>query len=224
MIAVAADAHIGEREETLPAFLEALERLAEARPSHFIVLGDLFRFFIGLPGWASFEHEEVFARIRKVKAAGAITAYIEGNRDFFLKDPALKTAFDAVGPAFEAEVSGVRILFIHGDTINRGEWRYRTWRAFSKSGFTYGLTRILPRPLLLPLYRWTERRLQHTNFQYRKEVPIGAVKEFAGRQTADAVVLGHYHREFEETVGTVKVFGLPAFKDTRRLWEWEPSR
>jgi UDP-2,3-diacylglucosamine pyrophosphatase LpxH len=224
MIVCAADAHIGEDPAILPAFFEALDRLANAPPTHFIVLGDLFRFFIGLPGWATPEHEKVLARIRKLKEAGTVTAYLEGNRDFFLKDPALRDVFDAVGPSLEIEVPGARVLFVHGDTINRGDRRYRTWRAFSKSRFTYGLTRTLPRPLLLPLYRWTERRLKHTNFQYRKAVPLDAVREFAARHPVDAIILGHFHREFTESVGAVKVFGLPAFRDTRRLWEWEPSR
>ena len=224
MIVVAADAHIGEDPATLPAFLEALDRLAERRPGHFVVLGDLFRFFIGLPGWRDPENVAALDRIKALKDAGVCTVYIEGNRDFFLRDPALKDAFHFVGPSYEEEISGVKVLFVHGDMINRGEWRYRTWRAFSKSRLTYGLTRVLPRPVLLPLYRWAERRLKHTNFRYRKEVPVRAVREFAARQAVDAVILGHYHREFEEAVGAVKVHGLPAFCDTLRLWEWEPSR
>ena len=221
---VCADAHIGERPETLKAFFEACDTLEASRPSHFVVLGDLFDFFIGLPGWATPEQTQVFDRIRRLKEAGIFTAYIEGNRDFFLKDTDLCRVFNVIGPTFTADVKGHKILFVHGDTLNRRDWRYLTWRAISKSPPIYGLTRILPRPLLLRLYRWTERRLKRTNFRYRKQVPLEAVRAFAARHAeVEAVVLGHFHREFSDSAGGVRIFGLPAFQDTGRFWTWEPG-
>ena len=88
----------------------------------------------------------------------------------------------------------------------------------------YALTRAFPRPLLLRLYRWTERRLKRTNFRYRKQVPLEAVRAFAARHSeAEEVVLGHFHREFSDAAGGVRIFGLPAFQDTGRFWMREPG-
>ena len=215
MIAVVADAHIGERPGTLAAFRAACGEARARGADRFVVLGDLFRFFIGLPGWRSPEQEEVLALVRGLKDVGIRTAYIEGNRDFFLRDPALGAIFDFIGSCLAVEDSGRRILFIHGDGLNRRDRRYRAWRAFSKSGLTYGITCLFPRPLLLPAYRWAERRLKNTNFEYRRRVPEDDLRAFAaGLRDTDLLVLGHFHEAFALQSGPVRVMGLPAFQDT----------
>lgn len=217
MIAVVADAHIGERAGTLPAFRAACAGARAAGVGHFVVLGDLFRFFIGLPGWRNPEQEEALGLVRELKESGIRTAYIEGNRDFFLRDPALGAVFDFIGPRLAVEEGGLRILFIHGDGLNRRDRRYRLWRAFSKSAVTYGVTRLFPRPLLLPIYRWAEARLKSTNFEYRRKIPAEDIQAFAaGMAGTDLLVLGHFHEPFTLQAGTVRVVGLAAFQDTER--------
>jgi UDP-2,3-diacylglucosamine hydrolase len=216
MIAVVADAHIGERPGTLPAFLAACAQARERGAAHFVVLGDLFRFFIGLRGWRTPDQEEALAAVRALKAAGVRTAYIEGNRDFFLRDPALAEAFDAVGTRLRIDDGG-RFLFLHGDGLNRRDRNYRLWRAVSKSGAAYAATRLLPHPLLLPLYRWAERRLRATNFEYRRRIPAGDILAFAATLAdVDTLVLGHFHSPFTLQAGAVRVTGLAAFQDTER--------
>jgi UDP-2,3-diacylglucosamine pyrophosphatase LpxH len=215
MIAVVADAHIGERAETFSAFRAACAETCARGAGRFVVLGDLFRFFIGLPGWASPEQVEVLEMVRGLKEAGVRTAYVEGNRDFFLRDPALAQAFDFIGARLAVEEEGRRYVFMHGDGLNRRDRRYRLWRAVSKSGLTYGVTRLLPRRLLLPVYRWAEARLKGTNFQYRKRVPEEDIRAFASALTdADALVLGHFHQPFAFEAGAVGVLGLAAFRET----------
>lgn len=217
MIAVVADAHIGERPGTLPAFRAACGEARARGAAHFVVLGDLFRFFIGLPGWRSPEQEEVLALVRGLREAGIRTAYIEGNRDFFLRDPALAADFDFVGTRLRLVDGGRRVLFLHGDGLNRSDWNYRLWRSFSKSGLTSGVTRLLPRPVLLSVYRWMEKRLKATNFQYRRRVPEADIRVFAAAlEDTDLLVLGHFHAPFTLEAGAVRVEGLGAFQDTER--------
>jgi UDP-2,3-diacylglucosamine hydrolase len=217
MIAVVADAHIGERAGTLDAFRAACGEARAAGAAHFVVLGDLFRYFIGLPGWRTPEQEAALGLVRELKEAGIRTAYIEGNRDFFLRDPALGTVFDFIGTRLCLEDSGRRFLFVHGDGLNRRDRSYRLWRAFSKSGITYGVTRLFPRPLLLPIYRWAEARLKNTNFEYRRTIPAEDIRAFAAELAGtDHLVLGHFHEPFTLQAGTVRVEGLAAFQDTER--------
>lgn len=217
MIAVVADAHIGERAGTLPAFRAACGEARAAGAVHFVILGDLFRFFIGLPGWRTPEQEEALGLVRELKEAGIRTAYIEGNRDFFLRDPALGAVFDFIGTRLSLADAGRRIQLIHGDGLNRRDRSYRLWRAFSKSGVTYGVTRMFPRPLLLPIYRWAESRLKNTNFEYRRTIPEEDILAFAaGLDGTDLLVLGHFHEPFILQAGTVRVEGLAAFQDTQR--------
>ena len=217
MIAVVADAHIGERPGTLPAFRAACDEARARGAAHFVVLGDLFRFFIGLPGWRSPEQGEVLGLVRGLKEAGIRTAYIEGNRDFFLRDPALGAVFDFIGDRLSINEADRQVLLVHGDGLNRRDRSYRLWRAFSKSGLTYGVTRLFPRPFLLPVYRWAERRLKNTNFQYRKRIPEEDIRAFAAAlEGIDLLVLGHFHEAFSLEAGAVRVTGLPAFQDTER--------
>lgn len=218
-----ADAHLGEEKDSYKDFFYAIESIKLNEITHFIVMGDLFKFFIGIQKWITKEQLDVLEKIYKIKENGAITVYLEGNRDFFLDEKFLKRYFSFIGKEFSLEINGKKILFLHGDKINKKDYKYLIWNKISKSFFLEFITKVFPKKILLPFYVLLEKKLKNTNFNYREKIPLDEIKNFSNslKENYNLIVMGHFHKSFNLKLENKEIILLPAFKDTKEIWSFE---
>lgn len=220
-----ADAHLGETKESFKEFFSAFKEIPKDKVFYFIILGDLFKFFIGIKKWMEKEQFEVLEKFYELRQEGACTIFIEGNRDFFLEKDALGRYFDIIEEEVFINFEGKNFLFLHGDKINKKDKKYLFWNRFSKSPFLYFITKNFPKPFLLPFYNILEKSLKSTNFKFREKIPVEELENFAKNLESkiDYLIMGHFHKEFKTKVDGREVFCLPAFKDTKNFWYFEDA-
>lgn len=218
-----ADAHLGEEDNSYNEFILSIEKIPINIISHFIVLGDLFKFFIGIEKWITAEQKRILEEIYKLKKNGVKTIFIEGNRDFFLEEKILSKYFDFIGEEFILNYDEKKFLFIHGDKINKKDIKYLFWNKFSKSFFLYFITKKLPKKLLFPFYVFLEKSMRNMNFKYRGKIPFNEINFFANslKENFDYVIFGHFHKSYRDRIGQKELILLPAFKDTKEIWYFE---
>lgn len=218
-----ADAHLGETEKSFEDFYNAINEIKKDEVFYFIILGDLFKFFIGIKKWLGEEQKKVMEKIYELRQEGACTIFVEGNRDFFLEEKVLGRYFDIIDEQVFINFEGKNFLFLHGDKVNLKDKKYLFWNKFSKSSFLYFITKKFPKPLLLPFYLFLEKSLKSTNFKFREKIPLEELENFVKKldDKIDYVVMGHFHKEFKAKISGKEVICLPSFKDTKKIWFFE---
>lgn len=222
-VAVIADAHLGGpggRAEPLIAQLEALPGQGCER---LILLGDLFQAWVGLRKFETPEIAAVVAALAVLRGRGVRLEYIEGNRDFFLRDSVYSGLFERVALETSARVAGRRVLFVHGDGLNDRDRQYLFWRWLSKRAWMLWLLRALPAAAARRFVSSTERRLGDTNFKHKARIPEEAIRAYAERRLVaegyDLLVLGHFHEARAWRVAGGEVRLLESWFHSRRV-EW----
>ncbi len=218
-----ADAHLGEKDSPYEEFFKVMEEIPRDEIFYFIVLGDLFKFFIGIKKWITKNQYKVLEKILEIKERGGCTIFIEGNRDFFLEKKILNRYFTFIENEIFINFANKNFLFIHGDKVNLKDKKYLFWNKFSKSPFLYFITKYFPKFMLLPFYVLLEKTLKGTNLKYKENLPMEEIKEYSNNldEKIDYVVMGHFHKEFIIKEGKREMFLLPAFKDIKKLWYYE---
>ncbi len=220
-IYILSDGHLGEDKELYEVFFEEIKNLKKNSLSHFIVLGDLFRFFIGMKKWVKNEEYLILEEFLKLKKEGIFTAFLEGNRDFFLEKKFLSPYFDYIGDNLSLKLNKITIFLTHGDKVNKKDKGFIFWNKFSKSFILYFLTKNIPSKFLLPFYDFLEKKLKNVNFKYRKFIPEEEILKFAKNLKEDYIIMGHFHIEKRIKFGEKEIILLPAFKDTKKFWTFE---
>jgi len=222
VIALIADAHIGGPGGSAGPLLDQLDALASQGCDRLILMGDLFQAWIGSPRFETPDIKAVAAKLRDLRRQGLRIDYVEGNRDFFLKDSPYADAFDSVVLEVAFEAGGKRYLAVHGDGLNDRDWQYRFWRKLSKSPpVRFGVFHI-PHALAHRMIHATEQRLSRTNWKHKAVVPEKAIRRYAERRLAeghDVLILGHFHEPRVWTVSGGEVRLMDAWFRSRRV-EW----
>lgn len=219
-VAVVADSHLSGPGGPAGPLIDQLEALPDQGYGRLVLLGDIFQAWIGSSRFETADISALAASLRSLRRRGLRIDYIEGNRDFYLKDSPYADAFDFVGTEVAFEAGGKRYLAVHGDGINDRDWQYRFWRKLSKSApVRLAVTRI-PRPLAHRLVHSTEQRLSQTNFKHKSRLPEAEIRAYAERRLAqghDVLLLGHFHeaRLWQVQGGEVRV--LEAWFSSRRV-------
>ena len=202
--------------------MEQLRALPAQGCDRLILLGDVFQAWIGARRFETDDIRAVMAALHDLRAGGLRIDYIEGNRDFFLKDSVYSGVFDGVVLETSFTVDGVRYLAVHGDGLNDRDWKYRFWRWLSKSRPVRFLVLRIPERLAHRLVHGTEQRLSQTNFKHRAALPEEAIRRYAERRLAegyDVLLLGHFHEPRTWTVRGGEVRLLDAWFRGRQM-EW----
>jgi UDP-2,3-diacylglucosamine hydrolase len=221
-VAVIADAHLNGPGGPAGPLLEQLTALPAQGCGRLVLLGDIFQAWVGSPRFETEDVAAVVSALRDLRRRGVRIDYVEGNRDFFLKDSVYADAFDEVVLETSFEVEGVRYLAVHGDGLNDRDWKYRFWRWLSKSRPVRFLVFHVPRRLAHRMVHSTERRLAQTNFKHRAAPPEAAIRRYAERRLAegyDVLLLGHFHEPLAWQVPGGEVRLLDAWFRSRRV-EW----
>ena len=225
-VAVFADAHLGEVAGDVEDFLAALEEVVSRGLSTVVLLGDIFRYFIGSPKLETPLIRQVLGAWDDLAARGVELRYVEGNRDFFLGGTRWARAFAAYGDADGLEVGGHRYAFVHGDRVNTRDLPYRFWRLLSKNAVSRAALGLLPAPLARVIVRRTEARLYRSNFRHKRNLPADELLR-EGERAREAgygeLLVGHFHveRTFAGERGVTRV--LPAWLEERRHAEIAPD-
>jgi UDP-2,3-diacylglucosamine hydrolase len=221
-VAVVADAHLGGPGGEAAPLVEQLRRLPDEGCGRLLLLGDLFQIWIGNRRYETPDIALVTETLVALREAGLRVDYVEGNRDFFLAGSPYDRAFDFVGSEVAFEAGGVRYLAVHGDGLDRRDYKYRFWRAISKSGPSRVAAALVPRRHAQGLVFGTERRLSETNQEHKREVPVEVLREYGRRRLAeghDVLLLGHFHEARTLTLPEGEVRLLAAWFDSREV-EW----
>lgn len=221
-IALIADAHLSGPGGPAGPLLDQLAALPAQGCGRLVLMGDIFQAWIGSPRFETEDIKKVVDALRDLRRQGIRIEYVEGNRDFFLKDSVYADAFDEVVLETAFEVGGVRYLAVHGDGLNDKDWKYRFWRWLSKSPPVRFVVLHTPRRLAHRLVHSTEQRLSQTNFKHRAALPEEAIRRYAERRLAeghDVLLLGHFHEPRTWAVKGGEVRLLDAWFRSRQV-EW----
>ena len=96
-IVVIGDSHIGLSEGSETRISEWLDRLQALRPRALYLNGDLFHYLIADAKFYTPTVGKVFDRFRALRDSGVAVHYVEGNRDFFLKNSFAEESVTDVG-------------------------------------------------------------------------------------------------------------------------------
>ena len=221
-VAVVADAHLGGPGGGGEELADQLRELEPGRCPRVLFLGDLFHLWIGSRRFETPEVRLLAPVIRDLRRRGIRVSYVEGNRDFFLADGAYDDLFDDYGLEIRFQAGGARYLAVHGDGLNRRDWRYRCWHRLSKNALSRLLLFRLPSALGRRLVASTERGLSATNLEHKSRIPEEVIRRYAARRLAeghDVLLLGHFHaaRWWRQGGGEVRLANA-WFHDRELLW------
>lgn len=222
------DVHLGRDDPALGAFVAFLDSLA-GRAERVVLLGDLFDIWVGRRELERPHQTAVLDAFRRLRAAGVIVRYVEGNRDYRIGAAYAGDALDDATPDGLLEsFGGHRIYVVHGHLANRDDRQYRAWHRLSRSGLFWRLFHAIPRPRRARIVDRLETRMRSTNLAFKGAFPETTVREYAAgfvRKGHEIVVLGHFHTErdlrLESPPGRVLV--LPEWKGSRRHLEFSPD-
>lgn len=220
--AVISDLHLGQVEGDMERFATTLAAVAADGARELVLLGDVFRTLIGFPKYWNSEIRTGLGSLAELRQRGVGVVLVEGNRDFFLDEPAMAPYCDRVVAAHSFAAGGRRFLLEHGDLVNRSDRAYRFWRILSKSGAARVWASLLPRSVAGRIVDGTERRLAETNFSYRRKLPEGDLRAAAARHFSSGVhvvLWGHFHKPWRLQDGGREARVIPAWAETGTvLW------
>ena len=215
--AILADLHLGRQPSDLDRFRHIMSRLRQEAVREVIFLGDLFVTLVGLERFWDATVRTGLAELAAARSAGCRVVMIEGNREFFLDEPALDPFRDRCGLSHSFEAGGRRFLLEHGDRVNPRDRAYRFWRSLSKGGPARLWARLLPGHVARRIVRSTERRLGRTNFSYRRHLPVGPMTDRAKAYFAagvDVVLWGHFHHHWVLQDAGREAHVVPSWQET----------
>jgi UDP-2,3-diacylglucosamine hydrolase len=197
---IVSDLHLNPGSETRNRkFVEFLES-AHASKDEVIIAGDLFDLWLGWKPLTFHFQNDILFRMNHLASSGLKMDYIEGNRDFHVKEYE-KSIFRRVYEKGSKREFGSRKIYIeHGDLINREDRPYRFFRAVTKNPFSFFLLGHLPSAISLPLANRIERGLKGTNIKYKTKYPEEHCRKFCRERFesgSDIVIVGHFHEERE---------------------------
>ncbi len=197
-----ADAHLSEddapRQQKLIDFLER----NRDRMSCLVILGDLFDFWFGFPGYVHPPYRPLCDTLVSLTRSGVRLIYFEGNHDFSMGPFITETLRGELHPRFATvEMEGRRVWLGHGDGVDPRDLRYRVYRALLKNRIMYRVIRFLG-----PQRTWKIKEfLSSRSWMHRRQPmdqgvsPDGQFARERCREGADVVILAHTHQPVQET-------------------------
>lgn len=199
-----ADAHLSGsdsddvRQQMLVRFLEE----NRDRMACLVILGDLFDFWFGFPGYLDPTYRPLCDMLLSLSRDGVRIIYLEGNHDFSVGEFFTETLQGQVYSGDHVlKLNGYRVFLSHGDNIDPADLRYRFYRGLLKNRAVYTLIRLLGPSRTNQIKNFLTRRPW---MHKRRERPVGVHPDevFARKKCGegmDVVILGHIHYPCEKT-------------------------
>ena len=193
-----ADAHVSKIFNNHDEFFQMLA-LIESLDRDVVFLGDIFDLWIALPRYQEEIQKRFLEWCRRYKRRRMV-GFVEGNREFWV----VKKRSDCFSWSTESFYwdKSRNLLFVHGDQINRKDWRYLSWRKVSKNGAMRKLVRFLP--FGPRIAHRLKKKLETTNMEFRIGLPEEELRHFAQSrfdEGAARILAGHFHRDYSFPAG-----------------------
>jgi len=217
---IIADAHLGQEDSRIGAFLDMLDALAGTQED-VVFLGDIFLLWMALPGHEHELHTRFLDWCREQKT-GRSVGFIEGNHEFFVTQER-RDWFTWCAELDWRDDEGR--LFVHGDRIGddySGAQRLRrivTGRLF-EAALRY-----------VPVAPWISRRVQqrcrHPEDAGNRRDPTDAILAYAEtrfREGIQRIFMGHFHTAMTLPVGAGRTLHvLPGWLGTEQITRYDPQ-
>lgn len=180
--------------EALFAFLEREANDADA----LYILGDLFEFWIGDDDLADPLNAIVAGFLSNTVRQGTPVFLMHGNRDFLMAEAfCAASGAQLLADPTVVELSGVRTLLMHGDTLCTDDAAYQAWRRLCRSDAWQ--TDFLAEPLEARRAQMLVLRAKSEADKRAKPATIMDVSDAAVRETlrvhdCTRLIHGHTHR------------------------------
>ena len=204
-----ADSHVFCGSEEAEIFFRMLDRLAALKPAGILFLGDVFELWIALKGYETPDHLR-FVQWCRTHSAEFEVGFIEGNHEFFVGS-AHRDAFSWVTD--DRHELDPQVCLLHGDLINRKDWKYLLLRRLIRNPFTKFLLRLFAATIGPRVTDHIRLSLKTSNMQHKKYLPRADFDAYAAASASRHVIAtGHFHvRETFQTVSGATVQILPAW-------------
>jgi UDP-2,3-diacylglucosamine hydrolase len=201
---IAGDVHLTGTGGGFPAFLD---RLSSRPPARLVLLGDLFEYWLETGRMAAL-HDDVLARLRRLKAAGWRLDLVLGNREFAAgRLLAIRSGCRLHWPRLDLRLGDRVVRIVHGDRLCHDPG-YRAFAAIMRAFFWRGWYPAFPGVVQDLVARFLRRRSQAK--QRRPRPAGGRSRVFIDRRKVqgsargcDTLVAGHIHESWRRMVGGV---------------------
>lgn len=128
---IASDVHLSAAHPaTTEAFFAFVDAAVVGRTARFIVLGDLFEYWLGDDDADDALAATVAARLRTLADAGIALSFMPGNRDFLVGPSfAARAGLTFLADPHRETIGGVPLLLSHGDALCVDDVDYQRFRA-----------------------------------------------------------------------------------------------
>ena len=219
---IVTDAHVSHARGNHTDFFSMLE--AFERTEHdLIFLGDIFDLWIALPRYEEDIHTKFIAWCLGQRDSRSI-GFLEGNHEFYLASQRPK-AFSWC--SYDSWLQNdAKILFIHGDLINRKDKKYLIFKKLIKNNLVKLILRILPYGPEIAAS--VKQGLKNSNNKFRMQIPWDEIKRFADRKFAqgiETIFAGHFHQEYcYRNQESKKMYLLPDWLSTQKVTLYEKDK
>ncbi|PLY03999.1 MAG: UDP-2,3-diacylglucosamine diphosphatase [Desulfuromonas sp.] len=189
------DAHLRQpQDRNYQLLLEFLNRQKEL--DTLFLLGDIFEFWLGYEHLVFSAYVPLLEQLRHLRDQGTELYFVEGNHDFNMGPWFSETlACTIVTEERLIDWDGQKILICHGDLI-KPDPNYRRLRAFWRSGFIRGLSRIVHPDLAWKFALWLSNKSSKLDPNRKHQDPSPFLSTYVANNMtapADLLICGHFH-------------------------------
>lgn len=212
-----ADSHLSGEEEEKRLFFRMLEKIRKDAPERLVFLGDIFELWIALPGYETPLQKEFLSFCKEAKKEFPIS-FVEGNHEFYVKyncKKAFTCVHDRILPM------GEDALLIHGDTVNKADWKYASLRILIRNCVTSFLLRLLSLTWGVETADRIRLILKPTNKTWKTRFPeeafAASLEKLPEKKRGKTIFTGHFHSYNHLTVNGTEIHTIPAWDMEKAL-------
>ena len=202
--------------ETCAAFFAFLQERAMASTALYL-LGDLFEYWAGDDDLSDPFQQTIAQAIRAVSDTGVAVYWIAGNRDFLVgTDFAATCGLTLLAEPHVIDVSGERVVLVHGDAECTDDLRYMAFRTQVRDPLWQAQFLAMPlaqRKAIIAGMRQGSKDAHSTKSAEIMDVNAQAIDALHNKCGADIIIHGHTHRPALHVCGARMRYVLP---------DWEP--
>jgi UDP-2,3-diacylglucosamine hydrolase len=183
-----------EANERFIGFLEDKARSAEA----LYILGDFFEYWIGDDDLGEPFNAVIAGLLKDLTQRGVQLHLMHGNRDFLIGERfCAATGARLLDDPTVAEISGVKTLLMHGDTLCTDDVEYQAWRRKARS--PHFQAEFLAKPIAerrhaVMQMREKSKEVMQAKTEQIMDVNDDAVRQALRRHGVRRLIHGHTHR------------------------------
>lgn len=199
---IISDLHLAlERPEVTQAFFDFLHTRATQADSLYI-LGDLFEVWIGDDDPSPFTRD-VITELKKLSDSGTKLYFQHGNRDFMIgKRFATETGCVLLPDVYLADLSGIKAILLHGDTLCTKDEEYQKFRRIARSFIFKWVMKTLSlsrRQKIASNWRSKSMAANSNKASNIMDVTPDEVEKLLLKHNVTTMIHGHTHRPARHT-------------------------